>query len=94
MPTTPEQDHTGTPAGQIADATSNASGRANSGRSKSRRALIRQGVGIVGVGLAGLLVGCSDDDDEETGEVITGGEGSEDPGEEPGIGTETGIDGD
>ncbi len=57
---------------------------------ETRRGLFRRSLlGITGLGLAGTLVACGDDDDND--EPVTTGQGAEDPGEEPGIGEETGI---
>jgi hypothetical protein len=55
----------------------------------TRRGLFRRSLlGLTGLGLAGTLVACGDDEDDEPVET---GQGAEDPGEDPGIGEETGI---
>lgn len=54
----------------------------------TRRGLLRRSLlGLTGLGVAGTMVACGDDDEEPN---VTG-QGSEDPGEDPGIGEETGI---
>jgi hypothetical protein len=60
---------------------------------ETRRGLFRRSLlGLTGLGVAGVLVACGGGDDEgDDDEPVTSGQGAEDPGEEPGIGEETGI---
>jgi hypothetical protein len=63
---------------------------------ETRRGLLRRSLlGLTGFGVAGVLVACGDDDDDDDDDseepIVTGQEGAEDPGEDPGIGEETGI---
>jgi hypothetical protein len=60
---------------------------------ESRRSPLRRSVfGVTAIGLTGFLAACGDEGEEEP---AVSGQGAEDPGEDPGIGEETGIgDGD
>lgn len=62
----------------------------------TRRSLLRRSGLLAGIGLTALLAGCSrgDDDDEDLPRDEDNGldEGAGDPGEQPGIATEAGIE--
>jgi hypothetical protein len=66
---------------------------------ETRRALLRRSGLLAGLGVTALLAGCTRGDDDDEGDTEPGvpedsglDKGAEDPGEQPGAATESGLE--